>query len=193
MSWESDRYLSMTIWSLEMNRLFVYVEGDHDKIFADYILSDYLRQNMSIELWPIKYAEKPPSIMNKDIKSKSKHNYLFLSDLDNKKFPCITARKKDRFNSYANLDCSKIIIVKEEIESWYLAGIDTSLDQFNGLTVPDSTDGIEKETFDKMMSNIFEFKKDCLVEIAKNFDFELAKNRNSSFKYFLNKLDEIYS
>ena len=53
--------------------------------------------------------------MNKDIKSKSNHAYLFLSDLDNKKFPCITARKEDRFRSYDNLDLSKIIIVKEEI------------------------------------------------------------------------------
>lgn len=59
MRWELDRYLLMVIWilaltsflevelidlrSLEMNKLFVYVEGDHDKIFADYILSDYLR------------------------------------------------------------------------------------------------------------------------------------------------------
>ena len=61
-----------------MNKLFVYVEGDYDKIFVDYILSDYLRINKAIELWPIKYAEKPPKIINKDIKSKSRHNYLFL-------------------------------------------------------------------------------------------------------------------
>ena len=113
--------------------------------------------------------------------------------MDNKEFPCITARKEDWFKNYAYLDSSKIIIVKEEIESWYLAGIDTSLDKFNDLIIPDSTDGIEKETFDKMMSGLFEYKKDCLIEIAKNFDFELAKNRNSSFNYFLNKLDEIYS
>ena len=176
-----------------MNKLFVYVEGDHDKIFADYILSEYLRCNKSIELWPIKYAEKPRKKINDDIKSKSKHNYLFLSDLDNKKFPCITARKDDRFRNYAYLDSSRIIIVKEEIESWYLAGVDTSIDKFRNLTIPDNTDGIEKETFDKMMSGLFEFKKDCLVEIAKNFDIELAKNRNTSFRYFLNKLDELFS
>ena len=176
-----------------MNKLFVYVEGDHDKMFADYILSDYLRVNKSIELWPIKYAEKAPSVMNRDIKSKSKYNYLFMSDLDNRYFPCITSRKEDRFKKYNNLDRSKIIIVKEEIESWYFAGVDTSLDKFNGLAIPDNTDGIGKETFDKMMNGLFEFKKDCLIEISKNFDFELAKNRSGSFRYFLNKLDELFN
>lgn len=176
-----------------MNKLFVYVEGEHDMIFVDSILSDYLRNNKSIELFPIPYAKKPPKTMNKDIKSKSKHNYLFLSDLDNKQFPCITARKENRFNKYDYLDFSNIIIVKEEIESWYLAGIDSSSNKFKGLEIPDNTEAIDKETFDEMMKGIFEFKRDCLKEIAKGYDFELAKSRNSSFKYFLDKLDEIFS
>lgn len=131
--------------------------------------------------------------MNKDIKTKSKYNYLFLSDLDNAQFPCITARKEDRFNNYPYLDFSKIIVVKEEIESWYLAGIDSSLAMFKDLEIPDSTDGIDKESFDEMIAGLFEYKKDCLIEIAKNYDFELAKDRNSSFKYFLDKLDDIFS
>ena len=87
--------------------------------------------------------------MNKDIKSQSKHYYLFLSVLDNKKFLCITSRKEDGFKNFTNRDCSKIIIVKEEIESWYLAGVDTSLDIFKNLKIPDSTDSIEKETLIK--------------------------------------------
>ena len=174
-----------------MNKLFIYVEGDHDKIFADYILAEYLRKNNSIELWSIKYAEKTPKSINKDIKSKSKHHYVFLSDLDNKRYPCITARKENRINDYNYLDESKIIIVKEEIESWYLAGIDVSIDIFNGLEIPNNTDDTEKEKFNEMFEGLFDSKKDCLIEIAKNFDFELAIQRNTSFKYFLNKLDSL--
>lgn len=179
----------MVIWGLVMNKLFVYVEGDHDEIFANFILSDYLRQSKSIELWPIKYAEKPPKLINKDIKSKSNYNYLFLSDLDNKTYPCITARKEDRLNNYENLNESSIIIVCEEIESWYLAGIDNSLEQFSSLNIPDTTDGIDKETFDEMIKSISDYKKDALIEISKNYNFDLATKRNKSFKYFLNKLD----
>lgn len=189
MSWESDKFLSMIIWSLAMNKLFLYIEGDHDEIFANFILADYLRQSKSIELWPIKYAEKPPKLINKDIKSKSDYNYLFLSDLDNEEHACITARKEDRIKNYKYLDWSSIIIVREEIESWYLAGIDTSLDQFSSLDVPDNTEGIDKETFDEMIKDISEYKKDALIEIAKNYNFDLAVKRNKSFKYFLDKLD----
>ena len=79
--------------------MFVYVEGNYDKMFVKNILSDYLRTNKSILLYPIPYAQKPPNEMNKDIKSKSKHNYLFLSDLDIDKFPCITSRKEKRINT----------------------------------------------------------------------------------------------
>ncbi|MBQ9161297.1 MAG: hypothetical protein IJ122_08285 [Methanobrevibacter sp.] len=177
----------MIIWSLAMNNLFVYVEGDHDKIFADYILSSYLRDEKSIELWPIKYAEKPPKLINKDIKSK--YNYLFLSDLDNKRYPCITARKEDRLSNYNYLNSSRIIIVREEIESWYLAGIDTSLSQFSNLEIPENTDGIDKETFDEIINEISDSKKDALIEIAKYYNLDLAIKRNKSFKYFLDKLD----
>lgn len=189
MSWESDKFLSMIIWSLAMNKLFLYIEGNHDEIFANLILADFLRQSKSIELWPIKYAEKPPKLINKDIKSKSDYNYLFLSDLDNEEHACITARKEDRIKNYKYLDWSSIIIVREEIESWYLAGIDTSLDQFSSLDVPDNTEGIVKETFDEMIKDISEYKKDALIEIAKNYNFDLAVKRNKSFKYFLDKLD----
>lgn len=157
-----------------MNRLFFYIEGDHDEIFSNFILADYLRQSKSIEIWPIKYAEKPPKLINEDIKSKSDYNYLFLSDLDNKNYACITARKEDRLKNYKYLDWSSIIIVREEIESWYLAGIDTSLDQFSNIDVPENVDEIDKETFDEMIKSISEYKKDALIEIAKNYNFDFA-------------------
>ena len=64
---------------------------------------------------------------------------------------CITARKNDRLKNYKYLNSSSIIIVREEIESWHLAEIDTSLNQFSSLDVPDNTGGINKETFDDMI------------------------------------------
>jgi len=174
-----------------MNKLFFYIEGDYDEIFANFVLADYLRQSKSIELWPIKYAEKPPKLINKYIQLKSGYNYLFLSDLDNKNHTCITARKEDRLKNYKYLDESSIIIVREEIESWYLAGIDTSLNQFSNIDVLDNTDGIDKKTFDEMIKDISEYKKDALIEIAKNYNFDLAVKRNKFFKYLLDKLDEL--
>lgn len=48
----------------------------------------------------------------------------------------------------------KIIIVKEEIESWFLAGIDSKIDQFKNFIVPNNTDSITKEIFDDMLKKI---------------------------------------
>ncbi len=171
-----------------MNKVFIYIEGEYDKIFVNFILSEYVRNNMGIYLHPIPYAQKPPKLISKDIQSKFKHEYLFLSDLDSKNHPCITSMKNDRCDEYGALDYSKIIIVQEEIESWYLAGVDNSFDKFKDWIIPSTTEGIEKEDFDELCGISFDSKKDCLMEIARYYDFNLAVERNDSFKYFLNKL-----
>lgn len=173
-----------------MYRMFVYVEGNYDKMFVKNILSDYLQTNKSILLYPIPYAQKPRNEINKDIKNKSKHNYLFLSDLDIDKFDCITSRKEKRINTYDGLESSKIIIVKAEIESWYLAGVDNTLPQFKNFDIPDNTESVTKEEFDLMMEEYD--KEDILMEISKSYDFNLAKKRNSSFNYFINKISEYF-
>lgn len=174
-----------------MNNLFIFIEGKHDKIFVDYVLSDYLREK-SVSVHPIPYAKKSQSVINRDIKSKS-DTYLFLSDLDSNQTPCITSKKEVRTNKFTNLDLDKIIIVKEEIESWFLAGIDSKINQFKNFMVPDNTDSITKENFDDMLKeNSIENKNSFLIEVGKNFNIKLATQRNTSFKYFLNKINEIY-
>ena len=74
--------------------------------------------------------------------------------MDSKTHPYITSMRNERFNKYENLKYSKIIIVKEEIESWYLASIDNSLDPFKDWEIPNRTDSIEKEDFDKIYKNL---------------------------------------
>ncbi|MBR0271091.1 MAG: hypothetical protein IJQ68_03745 [Methanobrevibacter sp.] len=69
--------------------------------------------------------------------------------------------------------------------------IGTSQTEFRNLNIPDNTEDITKEIFDKMIKDIFDSKKDAPIEIAKNFDFNLAIERNKSFKYFLEKLDRL--
>lgn len=176
-----------------MNKVYIYIEGDHDEIFVNFILYEYVWKNFGIDLHPIPYAQKTPKLVNKSIKSKYRYEYLFLSDLDSETHPCITSMKKERFKKYDALDCSKIIIVKEEIESWYLAGVDNDIGKFKDWEIPIRTDGIKKEDFDDIYISSFDSKKDCLKEIAKYYDFDLAIERNASFKYFLNKLSNLFN
>ena len=176
-----------------MNDLFIFIEGKHDKIFVDYVLANYLSKEKSIIVYPIPYAKKNPSRINRNIKSKSSH-YLFLSDLDRNETPCITSKKESRSNKYSYLDSDRIIIVKEEIESWFLAGIDSELDQFKNFRIPSNTDLITKEDFDKILKeHSIGNKNNFLIEVGKNFNIELAAQRNTSFKYFLDKINKLCS
>lgn len=174
-----------------MTKVYIYIEGAHDDIFVKSILYEHVWNTMGIDLHPIPYAQKPPKKICKSIKSKYKYEYLFLSDLDSQYHPCITSMKEKRVNEYNGLKYSKVIIVKEEIESWYLAGVDTSVEKFKDWKIPPQTDNITKEDFDKIYKNSFDIKTDCLKEIANHYNFDLAVKRNKSFNYFLNKLSKL--
>jgi hypothetical protein len=148
----------------------------------------HMLENKQMNIIPIPYQQKSNKKINKDIKAHSQ-DYLFLSDLDSQTNPCISSKKEKRKKEYDNLDCSKIIIVKEEIESWFLAGIDDSLNQFENWIVPDNTEEITKEDFDSMLKqHSINSKIDFLKEVSKHYNFDLAVKRNDSFEYFLNKL-----
>lgn len=79
----------------------------------------------------------------------------------------------------------KIIIVKKEIESWYMAGIDESICDKYKITELESTENFSKEDFDKIIpkgkSRIL-----FMHEILESYCCDVAKNRNSSINYFLN-------
>jgi len=172
-----------------MNNCFIFVEGYYDYVFLENILIPFLMESKQINVIPIPYQQKNKNKINKKIKASSFQDYFFLTDLDSQVYPCISSRKEKRLHEYDNLDFSKIIIVKEEIESWYLAGIDTSLTQFNKWDIPQSTDDITKEDFDGMLEeNLIDSKIDFIKELSKNYNFDLAVKRNNSFKYFLDRL-----
>ncbi|WP_407454393.1 hypothetical protein [Methanobrevibacter sp.] len=174
-----------------MDKLFIFIEGKHDLIFVRHVLSNYLYEEKSIIVYPIPYSKKSPSKINRNIKSKSGH-YLFLSDLDSDETPCITSKKELRLNRYSNLDSNRVIIVKEEIESWFLAGIDSSINQFKHFNIPPSTDLITKEDFDKLLKeHSIDNKINFLIEVSKHYNIQLASKRNSSFNYFLDKIETL--
>lgn len=172
-----------------MNKLFVYVEGHYDKMFVEKILSDFFLKEKSTILITIPYSQKGKKIINHDIKTKSKHDYLLLADLDSDECPRITNKKEKMMQDYSTLDPSKIIIVKEEIESWFLAGLDPSLEVFKNIDVPSNTDSITKEEFNELLEKNSLDKNNFLLRVCDEYDFNLAIQRNSSLNYFFKKMN----
>lgn len=93
---------------------------------------------------------------------------------------------------FKHLNPDSIFFVKDEIESWFISGMDANLEEFKEFTIPENTEEITKEIFDEMVDNShFDSKIDLMMEISKSFDFDLAISRNESFKYFIEKLNQI--
>lgn len=171
-------------------QLYVFVEGDDDQRFFERLIKPKLL-NKYLEVKTIKYAQKPPSWVNKFVSAISKNptwaTYFFLKDYDES--TCISGRKTRIINKCNRLSISSIIVVVNEIESWYLSGINDSflrrerIDTNISRIPSDAT----KEFFQKLVGD-----RDRILfmnKIIDNYSFKLARGKNKSFNYLLTKLN----
>ena len=90
---------------------------------------------------------------------------------------------------HPNIDKSKIIVVIKEIESWYLAGLDNKVCRQLKINNFADTDNVTKEKFNALIPKKFTSRIDFMSEILKYFSIEIAKQKNNSFQYFVEKYD----
>lgn len=167
--------------------LFIFIEGDDDERFFQRIINPiYEKKYIAVKI--IKYAKmKKEKIINflKSIRS-MRANYIFVTDINMS--PCISYKKQNvtkRFDAFVNDD--KIAVVIKEIESWYLAGISDNFLMKYKIPNYSATDTITKEQFNSYIPKKFDSRIDFMMEILKHFSIEIAKQKNKSFKYFLEK------
>ena len=167
--------------------LFVWVEGDDDERFFNKILSSKFQKKYSA-VKIVKYAtmkkEKVDGFI-KSIKSMGA-DYIYLRDINNS--PCVTAKKEEIRNKYKNIDKDRVVIVVKEIESWYLAGLNNEVCKQLKIKNFANTDNVSKEKFNALIPKKFS-RIDFMSEILKNFSIEIAKQKNKSFRYFVEKYD----
>ena len=173
--------------SSSFRRFTLFVEGNDDQRFADSILRPLLEPVCDyLEIY--RYAEKRPSDVRRYVISLDRTpnaDYLFIADFD--QGPCVTLRKSRLINRYGSLEPERILIVRREIESWYLAGLDPdSYEEFR-LPTRRNTDGITKEQFDGLLPSRFEDRVDFMEEILNRYDVGTARVRNESFDYAMGK------
>ncbi len=177
----------------EYKQLYIFVEGPDDERFFDKILKPIIINNYNFVKF-IKYAGLDKKTIQDFIKTFTKQtasDYIFVCDFDARsKKLCITEKKNRIIDKYGNILADrKIRIVKEEIESWYLAGISSANLKKYKIKGFKNTELIDKEQFIRLIPSQFQNKTDFLIEIIKEFDIETAKNRNNSLKYFITKLE----
>lgn len=167
-------------------QLFIWVEGDDDERFFNRIIIPELKKRYDM-VKVIKYAEMKKEKIDNFIKSIEgmKADYIYFADIDNS--PCVTAKKEKIQQERKYIDTSKIIIVIKEIESWYLAGLDNKASKQLKIGNIETTDNITKESFKDLIPEKFTSRIDFMSEILKIFSIEMAKRKNKSFKYFVEK------
>ena len=174
------------------NKLFILIEGDDDERFFKAVINPILEKKYLIILY--KYAQETKKKINALIKSTKNKNlyadYLFVTDIDNN--PCVTAKKeKIKEKHPINDDINKISVVIKEIESWYLAGLsDKDSKEIIGKKFKD-TNTIIKEQFDNYKPKRFDSSIDFMIEVLKHFSVNIAKKKNTSFNYFMEKYTNI--
>ena len=171
--------------------LYIFVEGDDDERFFQEILIPRLQEkNNDIKI--IKYAQKSKKFeyLEKFIRSvQSIGDYIYVTDINNSR--CVTAKKQEIQNKLRNIDINKILVVIKEIESWYLAGLDNKSLKTLGIKkkIPNNTETITKEQFYSLIPKKFSSRIDFMREVLKNFSIEIAKQKNKSFRFFIEKYD----
>jgi len=172
--------------------LLILIEGDHDKVFFNNVIKPLLeRKYYSVHLQ--KYSELGKAGTNTVINTSKRKgdDYIFVTDME--KIQCIPGKKQERMTEFNSIDDkSRIMVVVRKIESWYTAGLSDDKYKEFGLKPLNNTSKSGKGLFKKLLIKrrlkgelISEI--DFMKEILKDFDTETAKQRNTSFRYFIDK------
>jgi len=168
--------------------LFIFVEGNNDERFFERVVKPKLEEKYNeVKLW--KYAQVKDTKIDSFIKSikAMKAEYIFVADINNTQ--CVTAKKQEIQSKFKEIDKNKIIVVVKEIESWYLAGLDSASCKQLKIRCVENTNSITKEQFRALIPKKFDSEIDFMLEILKLFSIEIAKQKNMSFRYFFEKYD----
>jgi len=173
---------------MDYKQLFFLVEGGDDERFFERIVKPEFEEKYdTVQIW--KYAQAKNTKVDNFLKSIKAMGaeYIFVVDINS--VPCVTSKKQKIQNKFKNIDKDKIIVVIREIEGWYFAGLDRTISTKLKIPYYGTTNNISKEQFNDLMRKKFDSRIDFMVEILKSYSIETAKQKNKSFKYFIEKYD----
>lgn len=181
---------------MEYRVLYLFVEGPDDERFFKSVIEPLIRERFNFIKY-ILYAQQSKAIIEsliRPLNHNQNHKYLFICDMDARGDTtyCITKRKDKEHTAFGgNILKDRIIVVREEIESWYYAGIVENDLQKMKMKSISTTENLTKENFEKSIPTNFTSKTDFMIEILKIFSLQVASEQNPSFSYLLKKIEAI--
>ena len=169
----------------EYRRLWLLVEGTDDGRFCNEALLPVFQKIFNhVAIWEYSQQKLAKTVsFIRSIESMDA-DYLLFGDIDEQ--PCVTAAKEELTAQLPALSWDRIVIVRHEIEAWYLAGLDESACRDLRLDQVSDVDAVTKEQFDRLVGGKVNHT-DAMVNILKRYDVEVARWRSPSFRYFWQK------
>lgn len=167
-------------------RIFILVEGEDDVRFFGRIIKPLLISRYdAVEIIP--YASIKRTKVDNFLRSirLMNNDYIFVADIDAEK--SVRDKKQVLSSHFSHIEGGSIIVVIEEIESWYYAGL--THESAQSLDVPDLpfTDDLIKEDFNGLIPKKYDSRIDFMFEILKYFSIDSAKKKNHSFRFFIER------
>jgi hypothetical protein len=172
---------------MNYKRLFILVEGNDDERFCETILKSKLEGKYDdVIIWKYRQTkdEKVEGLL-KSIREMPNAEYIYVTDIDQS--PCVTNKKQEIKDKFRGIDIKRIMVVIKEIESWYLAGLDDACCKKLKIRSMGNTDNVTKEQFNDLIPKKFGSRIDFMSEVVKLFSIEIAKQKNKSIRYFLER------
>lgn len=168
--------------------LYVLIEGDDDERFIEWIVKPIIEDNYDY-IGYYQYAQRSKTKNEQFIRNLVSRNANFFCLVDFNSSPCVTATKQHaKEHKLGNVDDRRILVVRTEIESWYLAGVNDDCCGRLRIPILNATNDITKEQFEHLLEQgKLGCTINCMIEILKNYDIVIAKSKNRSFDYFQHK------
>lgn len=165
-------------------RLFILVEGNDDQRFFSRIIKPLLAPRYaSVEL--VMYACMKRARICKFINTIRAMGHEFILVTDNDLEPSIRAKKRVIQERICAVEPGEIMVIVQEIESWYLAGIDRDSARVLGINPPQFTDQVTKERFNRHIPSRYPSRIAYMLDLLSYYSIQVATRKNRSFLYFL--------
>jgi len=169
------------------NRLAILIEGNREEDFIKWIVKPIMiGAGKYCEVITYKFPRVPKHINESYVRTVLDMNDDILCLTDITGFRSKRDKKEQvQRDHVGNIGDNKVIIVIREIESWYLAGVRQSYCRRLRIDYYNVTDNIGKKEFHEIIAKSkFKPRGVCCLEMLRNYDVTLAKQKNRSFNCF---------
>ncbi len=180
-----------------MKQIRFFVEGKDDQVFIEYVVKPLCRLYDVAFSGTVQCSQTDPKKIASFVHNTIRDGSIcfFLADQDSLQYHTLEQRLRSIYQKYQLPSSTHLVVVIEEIESWYIAGLshywykELQLGSYH-----QTTNTLTKEMFNHLFQTTRLARggrASLLPYLLHRFDPDIACERNSSFQYFYKKLNDV--